>query len=115
MPMPRSVRRVTSPTSKRGEAPAAAALRRACAMARGTKSTPVVSQPCRARYMEFVPVPQPRSSALPGSSLPGPSTTETSSGGDTPVSQGLKPRRYAARKKKLMRSKVTASSGLPHA
>ena len=41
-----------------------------------------------------MPVPQPRSSARPGGSAPTPSTASTSSGGEMPVSHGVRPRRY---------------------
>src|SRR5947199_5625331 len=51
--------------------------------------------------MAFVPVPQPRSRALPGVRASAPSMSSRSSGGGTPESQGVKPSRYMARKMKL--------------
>src|SRR2546430_13293458 len=81
----------------RGATFAACIFLRAAAMAVETKSIPVTSQPCCAMYIVFVPVPQPRSRALPGVRACGPSISSFSSGGGMPESQGLKPNRYMAR------------------
>src|SRR2546427_825027 len=81
----------------RGATFAACIFLRAAAMAVETKSIPVTSQPCCAMYIVFVPVPQPRSRALPGVRACGPSISSFSSRGGMPESQGLKPNRYMAR------------------
>jgi hypothetical protein len=87
---------VTSPRITRAfETPPSLAVARS--IAAGTASTPVASHPCSARYRTFVPVPHPRSSARPGATAEGPSTSSTTSGGVTPVSQGVRPVRYIHR------------------
>ena len=54
-------------------------------MARGAKSTPVTCQPAFASVITFVPVPQPRSMALPAGWV---WMNSRSSGGEMPLSQG---------------------------
>src|SRR5438270_12675826 len=82
---------------KRAATAASLAFAFAVAIALGTKSTPVASQPWRAMYTVLVPVPQPTSRARPAARALGPSISSLSSGGETPLSQGLKPKRYIAR------------------
>src|SRR5207248_5419715 len=82
---PGSASAATSPTTNVHAPPASRARRRAFAIARPTKSMPTASQPCRAIYTTFVPVPQPRSIARPGGCD---ATNRSSSGGVTPVSHG---------------------------
>src|SRR5207248_7229136 len=85
---PRKPSRVTSPTKNVLATPARRARSRPFATARAAKSTPTASQPCWARYTTFVPVPHPRSRALPGGLT---ATKRTSSGGVIPVSQRRRP------------------------
>jgi hypothetical protein len=80
--------RATSPWTRWSDTPASCARTRACASARATTSTPVTFQPCRARYTDGAPVPQPRSSARPGGNAPGPSTSSRGWGANRSRSQG---------------------------
>src|SRR5437870_11961813 len=79
---------------RRGDTFAAAALAFAFVIALGTKSIAVTSQPCWVMNTALVPVPQPRSRALPGVRAWGPSMSALSSGGGTPESHGVNPNRY---------------------
>jgi hypothetical protein len=54
-----------------------------------SKSMPVTRQPQRASVMALVPVPHPKSNALPGGVL---LINSITSGGVTFVSQGVRPR-----------------------
>ncbi len=80
--------RVTSARRKSIFKPAAAALRRAVRMALGRNRRRPPASRGRARVMALVPVPQPRSRALPGLV---PARNSITSGGVMFVSQGLCP------------------------
>ena len=62
-----------------------------------SNSTPTAVHPCWASHSTVVPVPHPRSSARPGRIA---EVCSTTSRGVTPVSHGVRPRRYARSKER---------------